>query len=135
MSDYRKDAHTRPAPDSLIRSVNSTNLPKADRSVGREGDSQEPCVQSPGVFGEASFRYAFLNTAIDAKRYGEIDRAPHGGRIKELHTTLPHVDPNTWSNLIYLGLMQAPGHQMSLQETYTWMLQRPGKVKEPSNKA
>lgn len=118
-----------------MRNVNSTNLPKADRSASLDGDSQEPCVQNSGVFGEASSRYAFLSNAIDAERYGETDGAPYDGRIRELHTTLPHIDPNAWSNLIYPALMQAPGHQMSLQEIYTWMLQHTDKVKEPSNKA
>ena len=111
------------------------NLLKADRLASREGDSQHSWALDSAVFREASSRCALLNNAIDAQRYGGIDGVPPDEHVRELHTTLPNVDPNAWSNLIYLALMQAPGHQMSLQEIYTWMLQQTDKAKEPSDKA
>ncbi len=134
-SDYRKDAHARPSPGFTIRNVDSMNLLKTDRLASREGDSQHSWALDSAVFREASSRCALLNNAIDAQRYGGIDGVPPDEHVRELHTTLPNVDPNAWSNLIYFALMQAPGHQMSLQEIYTWMLQQTDKAKEPSDKA
>ena len=134
-SDDIEDAHTRLAPDATLRNVDSTNSLGADRFANRGGDSQEPCVQNSAVLGCASSRFSFLNNAVDAKKCGVIDGAPHDEHVRELHTTLANFDPNAWSNLIYLALMQAPGHQMSLQEIYTWIIQHTDKVKEPSAQA
>ena len=134
-SDDSKDTHTIRASDFTTRQVNSTNLLKAARFANREGDSQEPSTQNSAVFSEAISSYTFFDNAIDAKRYDGIPGAPNDEHVRELHTTLPNVNPNAWSNLIYLALKQAPGHQMSLQEIYTWMIEHTDKVKEPNDKA
>ncbi len=133
--DDSRDVHTRPAPDSTIRDVDSTNLLTADRFASREGDSQEPCVHNSAVFGEASSRYGLLKNAIDVRRCGGIDGTPRNEHMRELRPTLLNVDPNAWSNLIYVALMHAPGHRMNLQEIYDWIIEHTDKVKEPSDKA
>ena len=130
-----KDTHTIRSPDSATRQVNSTNLLKAARFANREGDSQEPFIRNLAVFGKASSSYAFFDNTIDATRYDGISGGPHDEHVGELHTTLLNVKPNAWSNLIYLALKQAAGHQMSLQEIYTWMIEHTDKVKNPNDKA
>ena len=134
-SDDSKDARTRPLLDATLRNVEGTHLFKADRYASCESDSQEPCVQNSVVFGKAGSRYGFLNNAIDAKRNGDIDGAPHDEHVRELHTTLSNADRNAWSTLIHLALMETPVHRLSLQEIYTWMIQHTDKVKEPSDGA
>ena len=134
-SDDSKYARTRPLLDSTLRNVECTHLFQADRYASCEGDSREPCVQNSVVFGKASSRHGFLNNGIDAKRYGDLDGAPHDEHVRELHTTLSNAGRNAWSTLIHLALMEAPGHRMSLQEIYTWMIQNTDKVKEPSDGA
>ena len=134
-SDDSKDARPRPLLDATLRNVEGTHLTKADRYASCEGDSQKPCVQNSVVPGMAGSRYGFLNDAIDAKRNGDIDGAPHDEHVRELHTTLSNADRKAWSTLIHLALMEARGHRMSLQEIYTWMIQHTDKVKEPGDGA